>query len=396
MRASEKNKISVHCILASLYFLLLPLTISVNSAGTSFLKLATIPISAFFLVSLFFYKKDFQVNIVHIALCIYTVVTVLTMFVSPTSENLDYVIGYFLNAALFICLSVVEYNERELEVFEYVQVLLLIIITGITLYNDATVHDRTTLSIFGQESDPNYFVGFFIFPLTVTMKKILSSKYRIFYIAIALLSIYAVFLSGSRGGLLAILVTIAAFAVIYPQKTKNRLFILICMLMSVFVLWIAIKPFLPDSIIRRISIQAVIETGGTHRVDIWKSMISEIGNSSWEFVFGRGLSSLHRIMIEGKEYFDVAHNHMIQTLYDQGLVGVLAFVMLSCCCIFRCIKKRKCVAIAYLGMLALSLSLSLNPSIKSFWNLIPYAAFVFPNMRKDGIGDKDKSDDLSL
>ena len=33
--------------------------------------------------------------------------------------NLEYIKGYFLNAALFICLSVVEYNERELKIFEY-------------------------------------------------------------------------------------------------------------------------------------------------------------------------------------------------------------------------------------------------------------------------------------
>ena len=180
MRALEKNNISVHCILASLYFLMLPLTISVNSAGASLLKLATIPISICFLISLFFYKKEFQINIVHIALCAYTMVTVFTMFVNPTSDNLDYVIGYFLNAALFICISIVEYNERELKILEYVQIALLIIIIAITFYNDATVHDRTTLSIFGQECDPNYYVGFFIFPITVTMKKIYTSKYRLF------------------------------------------------------------------------------------------------------------------------------------------------------------------------------------------------------------------------
>ena len=158
MRALEKNKISMHCILASLYFLMLPLTISVNSAGASFLKLATIPISIYFLISLLFYKKDFQINIVHIVLCVYTVLTVFTMFVNPTSDNLDYVIGYFLNAALFLCISIVEYNESELKILEYVQIALLIIITAITFYNDTTVHDRTTLSIFGQESDPNYYL----------------------------------------------------------------------------------------------------------------------------------------------------------------------------------------------------------------------------------------------
>ena len=390
MQALGKNKVSVHCILASLYFLMLPLTISVNSAGASFLKLATIPISVFFVISLIFYKKDFQINMVHIALGIYTLVTVLTMFVNPTSDNFECVKGYFLNAALFICLSVVEYNERELKILEYVQVLLLIIITIITLCNDATIHDRKTLSIFGQESDPNYYVGFFIFPLTVTMKKICISRYRIFYVIIALSSIYSVFLSGSRGGLLAVLVTISAFAAIYPKKTVNKGLILVCMLLSVLILWLAIKPFLSDTLIERMSVEAVVETGGTHRIEIWKSMLDEIKNSSWEFIFGRGISARHPMMVAGREALVYAHNHLIQVLYNQGIVGVISFLLLVICCFFRCIKTRRCVAIALLGMLALSMSLSFNPSFKAFWNLIPYAAFAFPNLHTDQTEDIDK------
>ena len=387
MRALEKNNISMHCILASLYFLMLPLTISVNSAGASFLKLATIPIGIGLVISLFFYKKVFQINIVHIALCAYTVVTVFTMFVNPIGDNLDYVIGYFLNAALFLCISIVEYNESELKVFEYVQIALLIIITAITFYSDTTVHDRTTLSIFGQECDPNYYVGFFIFPISVIMKKIYTGRYRLFYIAIAFLAVYAIFLSGSRGGLLAVLVTIIAFAVIYPKKRINKILILAGMLLSVFILWHVIKPFLSDTVVDRMSIDAVIETGGTHRAEIWASMIDEIKNSSWEFLLGRGIGVLHPIKIAGKEVLVVAHNHMIQVLYDQGIIGVISFLILVLCCVFRCIEKRKCVVIALLGMLAISLSLSFNPSVKFFWNMIPYAAFAFSNEKNDDAKD---------
>lgn len=390
MRASEKKKIGMHCILASLYFLLVPLTISVNSGGASFLKLATIPIALYFVISLIFYKKPFHINIVHIILALFTVVTVVTMFVNPTFANFGYVLGYFQNAALFICLSVVEYNEKELELLEFVQVVLLVIIAAITFYNDATAHGRTTLEIFGQKCDPNYYVGFFIFPLTVTMKKICSSKYRIVYAIIALVAVYSIFLSGSRGGLLAIISTIIAFAVIYPEKVKNKLLIMVCMLLSVLVLWYAIKPFLSATVINRMSVEAVVETGGTHRTDAWLSMLDTIKESKWEVFFGRGIGVLHPMIIAGKEYWVVAHNHLIQVMYDQGLIGLISFVMLVGCCFFRCVRKRKCVAIALVGMLALSVSLSFNPSVKFFWNMIPYAAFAFSEMQNsDNKGPKD-------
>jgi hypothetical protein len=36
------------------------------------------------------------------------------------------------------------------------------------------------------------------------------------------------------------------------------------------------------------------------------------------------------------------------------------------------------VAIAIVGMMALSISLSFNQTTRTFWNLIAYAAFAFP------------------
>ena len=57
MRESQNMKISAHCILACLYFLLLPTTIAVNSAGNSILKLATVPIGLYFLVTIIVSKK---------------------------------------------------------------------------------------------------------------------------------------------------------------------------------------------------------------------------------------------------------------------------------------------------------------------------------------------------
>lgn len=378
MHILRDNKISMHCILASLYFVLLPLTISVNSSGTSFLKLLAIPISIYFFITLFFYRKEFQINIVHIVLVVYTACTLFTVFVNPSAYNFEYIKGYFLNAGLFVCLSVVEYNEKELKILENVQIALLVFISLITFYNNSTLYDRVTLSIFGQASDPNYFVGFFIFPLSVTMKKIYESKHRIIYIAVALAGLYAIFLSGSRGGLLAVITTVVAFAFIYPPKAVDKITILGGMILVGIVLWVVVRPTLSDTVIERMSLDAVIETGGTHRVDIWKAMLTKIKDSKWEILFGRGLGTLHPIEIGGKVVFAGAHNHIIQVLYDQGIIGILTYLLLVVCSFARCVKKRKCVAVAIVGMMALSVSLSFNPSIKAFWNLIPYAAFAFP------------------
>ena len=377
MHESQNMKISAHCILACLYFLLLPTTIAVNLAGNSVLKLATVPIGLYFLVTIIVSNKELHFNVVHFLLCIFTLSTIVTLFVDYSSVSINHVVGYCLNAMLYICLSVVKYNDRELRLLEDVQILLLVVLLGITALSNGSMFNRSTLEIFGQVSDPNYFVGYFIFPLSITLKRIIKSKYRIAYILLAFFSIYYVFLSGSRGGLLAIILLFLSFALIYPQKIKHKIFALSIGCSIILCAWFFVVPFLPEDVLARMSLENIVETGGTGRWYIWKSMLNEIINSPTEFLFGRGINATHKLFIGGRWEMVVAHNHTIQVLYNQGFIGLLAFTLLTIGCFLHCIKKRKTVSIAIIGMIALSISLSFNQTTRTFWNLVAYAAINF-------------------
>lgn len=378
MENRQGMPIRTHCVLACIYFLLLPLTIATNASGDSLLKIMTVPIGLYFVWYIITYPSRLQINLIHLLLAAYTVSTTIAVLVRPVWDTVSFMIGYFLNAALFICLSVVQYNERELRLLEQIQPVLLAIITLLVLLDEGAWNGRTTLSILGQASDPNYFVGYTIFPLAVTMKRIVESRWRVLYMLLAAASVYTVFLSGSRGGLLAVLMTITAFALFYPKGLWKKLTVLLLLLVSVLLLWFALRPLLPQMIVERMSVQEVISSGGTHRADIWRSMLGEIKDGTWQVLFGRGLQSTQHLVLNGRLQEVVAHNHYIQLMYDQGVIGVLLFGLLVGACLVRCAKKQTCVAVAMIGMLALGMSLSFNPSVKTFWNLIAYAAFVLP------------------
>lgn len=379
MQKSGNRQISPHCILACLYFLLLPTTIAVNSSGNSILKLATIPIGLYFLLTMLLSNRKLQINGVHLALLLYTLTVVATLFCDAGATSINYVIGYLLNAALYICLTVIPYNKAELELMEKIQILLLVILNALTLFSNGTHADRTTLMIMGQTSDPNYFVGFFVFPLVIALKQLLSGKHPLLYLVLIAVSLYSVFLSGSRGGFLAIAVTIAGFAFLYPSGFTKRFLFLIGGLVLILILWNVFKPVLPENIVERMSVAAVVETGGTGRMDIWKSMIREIVDHPEKLLFGRGITAMHRMLKQGSWVNVVAHNQVIQAVYNQGLVGLLSFLLLTGISFFRCVKRRKTVSIAIIGMMALSVSLSFNQTTRTFWNLIAYAAFAFPD-----------------
>lgn len=392
MQKLRNRHIGPHCILACLYFLLLPTTIAVNSAGNSILKLATIPIGLYFLITIFLSNRKLHINGVHLALLGYTLSAISTLFVDASAVSVAYVTGYILNAAIYTCLTVIPYNKAELELMEKVQILLLVILNAVTLFSNGTQDNRATLMIMGQTCDPNEFVGYFVFPLVVALKKLVSGKYSPLYLLLISVSLYCIFLSGSRGGFLAIAVTIAGFAVLYPSDNTKRFLLLAGGIVLLLGLWVLLKPLMPENVVKRMNVDSVIESGGSGRMPIWKSMLQTIMKEPDKLLFGRGIRSLHRFL-RGRTWVELmAHNHILQVTYNQGLIGLLSFLILTGISFSRCVKRRKTVAIAILGMMALSVSLTFNQTTRAFWNLIAYSAFVFPDNDANTINNGGLSD----
>ena len=175
---------------------------------------------------------------------------------------------------------------------------------------------------------------------------------------------------------------LAGFALIYPNSFKKRVMLIILGIAFMAACWFIALPVLADHIVERLSISSVIETGGTGRWGIWMHMLEEIADAPERLFFGRGFHSKYEINLQGGGGVAVAHNQVIQILFDQGVAGLLVFLLLTLGCFLRCIKKRKVVSIAIIGMMALSISLSFNQTTRTFWNLIAYAAFSFPECKK--------------
>lgn len=379
----KKADIGLSCILVCAYFLALPLTITINAAGNSFLKLLTIPIAGYFAVSWFFYREKLELNIVHLLSFAYLITVVMTLFADRSPVALQYVRGYFETIGLMFLITMRKYTENEIKAFEITQLALLGVMIVLGFIGADWYGDRNTMTLFGATSDPNYFVGFFLLPMAVALKKMRENKiYTVVCAVLLALGVYMVFSSGSRGGLLALVIMIMTFVFINAKGTKQRLAGIGVVIAAAIIFWTIVIPILPEDVSVRFSIKNVIETRGTARGDIWLSMFDTIKNSSWELLRGRGIFVFHEMMINGRRASVVAHNQFIQSLYNQGIPGFITFILMSFSAVFRNIKKRGYISAAMLGILALSMTLTINPSIKAFWNLLMYAALSFEEQEK--------------
>ncbi len=368
--------VGLACILACLYFMALPLTIATNEAGSSFLRLITIPIAAFFLAALFFYREKLELNSVHLFLALFLLSCVATLYADSSSVAVMYVRGYIETVTLIFLISMRKYTRREEEIFDLSQLALLVIMIFLGFSTGSWYGGRNTMTIMGATSDPNYFTSFFFYPMAVAMKKIAERKnYAPLCFVLILLGAYSVLSSGSRGGLIAMAVIMASYMFIRAKSVLQRLCGIAGLIAAAALFWTVVLPLLPASVAERFSIQVLLESRGSARGDIWISMLKTIRESTWELFCGRGIFVHHEMMINGKLEQVVAHNHFIQTLYNQGIFGFLLFCLLSLSAIFRNLKQRPHVSAAMIGMLTLAMTLTINPSIKSFWNLLIFAAF---------------------
>ena len=385
--------VGLPCILACLYFMALPLTIATNSSGSSFLRLITIPIAAFFLASFLFYRESLELNSVHLFLALFLINCVITLYADSSSVAVQYVRGYIETIFLIFLFSMRKYTQRETEVLDLSQLALLIIMIILSFSTGSWYGGRNTMTVMGATSDPNYFTSFFFYPMAVAMKKITEKKkYAPLCFVLLILGAYSVISSGSRGGLFAMVVIIVGYVFIRAKSLLQCIGIVAALIGAAILFWTVVIPFLPETVAERFSFAVLLESRGSARGDIWISMLKTIRESTWELFCGRGIFVHHEMMIEGKMEQVVAHNHFIQTLYNQGIFGFLFFCFLSLSAFLRNRKFRPHVSAAVLGWLALAMTLTLNPSIKSFWNLLIFSALSQTNTEEKGVTEVDKKE----
>ena len=83
----KQAEISIGCILVCIYFISLPLTIVLNEHNTSFLKALTIPIAAYLLIEMVFYRGKIRFNSVHLFSALFLLSVLATLFANHSYDS---------------------------------------------------------------------------------------------------------------------------------------------------------------------------------------------------------------------------------------------------------------------------------------------------------------------
>ena len=145
---------------------------------------------------------------------------------------------------------------------------------------------------------------------------------------------------------------------------KNTLFIIVLAILSYFIILNFMLPQISESVLNRFTFESLKADGGSERKLIWTKSIKYFYEESiFRQVLGLGIFG-------GTFYKATMHNQLLQNLIDGGFIGLLLYCVLMVLGFINIYKKYKNFVPGYIGMMLLSMTLTMTSSYKPLWTLM--------------------------
>lgn len=236
--------------------------------------------------------------------------------------------------------------------------------------NELSFQGRLTITIGSIQQDPNWCALFFVIPFNYSLHSIRENSIikKILSIVVLLLCVYITFLTGSRGAMLGLIVSLLIWVISWKKGIIQRIgIILIAGLFFLLLFW----EFIPTDMIDRI----FANEENNSRLTIWSNLIREYGNGNIiQMLFGRGDNSCHRILGMG------AHNDLLEALFEFGMLGFVIRIVFWVYIIHDAIKTNNKIGV---GILIALLTESMFSPIQSvIYFALQMSAVAYENKNK--------------
>lgn len=210
--------------------------------------------------------------------------------------------------------------------------------------------------------------------------------YKVLSITFCLVIAYYVLLTGSRSGLIALLLIVLLSI---NTSWKTRLSIGIPVVVILVIVFPLVVQYIPEELLDRFSLSALTgqEAESGTRLLIWGRALSSL--QGIELLFGYGTGASQTIVGNALGRGDAAiHNHYIAMLVEFGVIGFL-FVNVPILKMLKAMaKKDKCMTISFLGILLMAFFLDVVTT-KFFWSAMILLSVCCSAYKNDGLEDSE-------
>lgn len=293
--------------------------------------------------------------------------------------SLNSLYNYIKIIVMVMCLYVQPYSVREKKFLLSGTLLagLMVCWFIMTGNNIGYADNRLTVSVFGVLQDPNYLGYLFLVPVAVATQQIINQRQwikRLLWLAMASVILLCVLLTGSRGALLGIAVVVAVCVFGKFKTLAAKIMFSIAMAIVVIALYVVLLMLLPDYLASRFSIQLLLDTGGTGRLDIWMDAVRVMAEAPYKLLFGFGTGASNDLIGWA------THNLFIQLLLEGGIVSLGLFLSFFWMWFKRLARSDTTCFAVLLGCMAMAMTLSVN-TVYYFW-IVYIVCLVASNVKR--------------
>ena len=360
-----------------LYFIAVPLgAMNIGEFGSLLKVIGLLPVLFAIIIT-----RQYEFTSLHFLYFGYVLLVCLSFFwsINPQSTQ-GRTITLIELSLLMASVSAIDFDDNDISVLKKALVWSSRITAILLLGAGSMWQGRLVLSGIIKE-DPNYICMYFSFGAVnaaeqiFSKDKILSILSKVFYIIEGIIYLYAVLLTGSRGGLLAIMVCLLLSLLFSNRSTifeGRRIFLRLIPTLGAFFILYYLLSVLSPLLSQRFTIADVVQSGGTGRIKIWENGIELYRNSSFgRQVFGYGAATNMRAMQEaGYSNAAVMHNIFLETLVELGSIGFLHYTIMILTYISKAAKIDDKYSLCVItGFVVMSLSTSLY-AFKPYINIM--------------------------
>lgn len=254
-------------------------------------------------------------------------------------------------------------------IYMYITIVNMIVGIYMLINNELTYQGRLSITIGSIQQDPNWCALFFVIPFNYALYNIKNggNSRTMLLAACLLLCVYITVLTGSRGALLGLLISMLVWVL---GRRKSRLKNLVLMILAALIGAVVLADFIPSNMLERI----LSAKDGDSRLIIWANLIREYGAGNvFQILFGRGDNACLSVLGIG------AHNDILETLFEFGIVGLVARIVFWTELIVATRKARNDIGVSVL--IALLTESMFSPIQSIIYFALPIAAVSYENMR---------------
>lgn len=382
MRETKFTYKSLYIFSLIIYIICLPLNaMNIGAIGSALKLLAVLPIG----IAIFGGVLRFSSSVIS-QLC-FTVFALLSMAWSVSFDtSMSRVVSYVLLFALIISGSAFTYTAEEIKKIKRALAWSSRLTAAVMLIFAEYVRGRFRLMGIIEE-DPNYLCAYLAFGVVYAIDILTKNNkvYRkILAVAELILYFYLILVSGSRGGLLAILSGALIYLLTYSGKQDKHIIKKVILAMAIFAMVSVLIDNLPENLKLRFTVDNVVEDGGTGRTTLWAQAFDLFANGGvLRQLFGYGTATISLCFTRfNYSEINVAHNMFIETLAELGIVGLILYSVAILTFIISAFKNKDKFAFAVIvAMFVMSLSTSIY-TFKPYFNIMLFI-IMLENMRNE-------------